>query len=274
MFYNFFSRLFGGVANLRLPFQSSINSWYVRHFGIDLSEFEGQNAKDYPTLNKLFTRRFRADVLQNKLAAAEFVSPCDGRVLSSGSSEGLKAFSIKGREYAIDELLGRAYEDLRAQSDAKIKFDFSNIYLSPSDYHHYHAPCDIEVCSLTYICGKLYSVAPKWLGKVASLYTQNERVVLKCRPAKSDKKGEFFYLVFVGATNVGRMCFDFEPRLKTNAGGQNACFEYEDLRLQKGAHIGNFELGSTIVLIAPSGMLTLCKQEGKVRFGEEFAKFN
>ena len=54
--------------------------------------------------------------------------------------------------------------------------------------------------------------------------------------------GERLWLVFVGALNVGRMKFCFDERIQTNA---NADF----------TQLGNFELGSTILIISQKGAI-------------------
>ena len=201
---NLFSQIFGKVAKLNFfkPLQELINSFYVKLFKIDMSEFKP--ASEYKNLNELFTREL---LKPREFDAADeiFISPVDGTCLSFGTTKELEAFSIKGMSYGLKELLG--------QGELEGEFDFANIYLSPKDYHHYHAPCDITIKKAVYIPGKLYSVAVKWLGKVDSLYTKNERVALLCEM----KNGKKLWLVFVGALNVGKMRFCFDERIQTNA---------------------------------------------------------
>jgi len=161
---NLFSQIFGKVAKINFfkPLQELINSFYVKLFKIDMSEFKP--ASEYKNLNELFTREL---LKPREFDAADeiFISPVDGTCLSFGTTKELEAFSIKGMSYGLKELLG--------QGELDGEFDFANIYLSPKDYHHYHAPCDITIKKAVYIPGKLYSVAVKWLGKVDSLYTKN-----------------------------------------------------------------------------------------------------
>ena len=200
---NLFSQIFGKVAKLNFfkPLQELINSFYVKLFKIDMSEFKPAN--EYKNLNELFTREL---LKPREFDAADeiFISPVDGTCLSFGTTKELEAFSIKGMNYGLKELLG--------QGELDGEFDFANIYLSPKDYHHYHAPCDITIKKAVYIPGKLYSVAVKWLGKVDSLYTKNERVALLCEM----KNGKKLWLVFVGALNVGKMkfCFDASRQMR------------------------------------------------------------
>lgn len=223
---NLFSQIFGKVAKLNFfkPLQELINSFYVKLFKIDMSEFKPAN--EYKNLNELFTREL---LKPREFDAADeiFISPVDGTCLSFGTTKELEAFSIKGMSYGLKELLG--------QGELEGEFDFANIYLSPKDYHHYHAPCDITIKKAVYIPGKLYSVAVKWLGKVDSLYTKNERVALLCEM----KNGKKLWLVFVGALNVGKMKFCFDDRIQTNAMANfTQIYEYENLHIKKGECLG------------------------------------
>ena len=76
-------------------------------------------------------------------------------------------------------------------------------------------------------------------------------MVLKARLANN----KLIWMVFVGALNVGKMKFDFEPRVSTNSNLSPAFYNYNNLSLKKGEHIGNFELGSTIVIISQNGAI-------------------
>jgi len=238
---NLISIFFGFLCGLKFPkfIQIRLNRAYVRHFAIDMSEFEG--AESYKSLNSLFTRRLKFN--RTIPAAPAFISPSDGVIFECGQSRDFKAFSIKNRDYDLCELV---------DENLSQNLDYFNIYLSPKDYHHYHAPCDLQILSATYIPAKLYSVAKKWLFKVPNLYAKNERVVLKCQL----KNGKFLWLVFVGALNVGKMKFDFDENIQTNAFGRRKFKKnYENLHLKIGEHLGNFELGSTIVILNEIGAI-------------------
>ncbi|MEE3743752.1 phosphatidylserine decarboxylase [Campylobacter porcelli] len=243
MDYNKFSNYFGLVAHYKFPkwLQNAINSWYVKKFKIDMSEFNPINS--YDSLNALFTRKLQAP----RPLGDGFVSPSDGLCLECTKGNNLKAYSIKSKEYKIDELLDKSLEDGELDGE----FDYLNIYLSPRDYHHYHAPCDMDILSLNYTPGTLFSVAKSALLKHDNLYALNERVVLKARL----KNGKLIWMVFVGALNVGKMKFDFEPRIQTNSNLTKALYKYDNLSLKKGEHIGNFDLGSTIVIITQNNAI-------------------
>ena len=89
--------------------------------------------------------------------------------------------------------------------------------------------------------------------------------------------GGILWMVFVGALNVGKMKFDFDTRIQTNAcaSRSEALYEYENLNFKKGDHLGNFELGSTIVLVVQSEFLKFeIPADTSVKFGQKIAEFN
>ncbi len=319
---SFISRIFGVIAAVKFPkfIQNFINLKYVEFFKIDMSEFDPPQS--YASLNALFTRRL---LRPREIAADEraFISPCDGVIFESGTCADMRAFSVKGCEYSLSELLGRTFtasesggsvknlDDAADAAQAKImdgesganysasgvraeiysdesgasretsaigvqgdvNLSYANIYLSPRDYHHYHAPCDLSVLQALYIPADLYSVAKKFLLKIPNLYAKNERVILKCKM----RNGGILWMVFVGALNVGKMRFDFDARIQTNAcaSRSEALYEYENLNFKKGDHLGNFELGSTIVLVAQSEFLKFeTPTDTSVKFGQKIAEFN
>ncbi|WP_430805392.1 phosphatidylserine decarboxylase [Campylobacter sp. 9BO] len=236
-----FSRYFGLFGKIKFPkaVQTFINEQYIKYFKIDMSEFD--KASEYESLNALFTRNFLKEREFDKDRQI-FISPCDGICLSSGTTKDGMAFSIKGKTYSLKELLGQSISEV----ELKNEYDFANIYLSPKDYHHYHAPCDLKILKAVHMGGKLYSVAKKWLEKVDGLYAKNERVALRCQMSN----GKLMWLVFVGALNVGKMKFAFDDRIQTNANAsQVQVYGYENLYVKKGERLGNFELGSTILII-------------------------
>ncbi|WP_122862104.1 phosphatidylserine decarboxylase [Campylobacter showae] len=261
------SRILGFVAAVKFPrfLQTFINEKYVSGFKIDMSEFK--EPKEYESLTALFTRELQRP-RNFDVSPQAFISPSDGTCLEHGVSKELKAISVKGHEYGIAELLGDSME--RREQDAEL--EYVNIYLSPRDYHRYHAPCDMRILSALYVPGELYSVAVSALLKVPNLYAKNERVVLKCELANGKK----MWLVFVGALNVGKMKFDFDARIQTNAyAGNVALYEYENLSAKKGEQLGMFELGSTILILSEQGAVKFdLVAEQKLKYGDKIGTIN
>ncbi len=264
---NTISQQFGKFASHPFApwFQKIVNHGYVRIMGLDMSEFDPPS--DYPTLNALFTRRLKAPRPLDETPEA-VVSPCDSLVTASGKITGELALQIKGMSYRVDPFLGeRIDEESRA---AVIDGDYINLYLSPSDYHRYHIPVDVQVLRAVHIPGKLYPVNFPSLRKRSNLFIENERVVIECLLTN----GKRLFIVLVGALNVGKMQVAFEPRIQTNADTtEPTVYTFDDLHLKKGDDFGCFEMGSTVVLLAEKGAMEILMAEGnKVRFGEKIAK--
>jgi phosphatidylserine decarboxylase len=233
--------------------------------GLNMSEFNEPTT--YKSLNALFTRKLKEDRVFS-LDANDFISPCDSLISDCGKLEKNYALQIKGMKYSSDELLGENFT-----SDEKESIhngEFINFYLSPKDYHRYHIPTDLKVIRAVHIPGKLYPVNFPSLKKRVNLFIENERVVLMCE----NTSGKRFYMVLVGALNVGVMQVAFEPKIKTNADTTiQSVYKYENLSLNKGDDFGCFEMGSTIVILAEKGMLEINDILGKdVKYGQTIAK--
>jgi len=264
---NIISQQFGRFASKEFPswFQNIVNRGYVSLMGLDMKEF--QESSSYRSLNALFTRRLR----EAREFAAEpdaFISPCDSLISECGDLDDTKALQIKGMSYCVNELLG---DKIDSDEKARLKHgQFINFYLSPSDYHRYHIPIDLQVTKAVHIPGKLYPVNMPSLNKRIDLFIENERVVLECETVGKRR----FYMVLVGALNVGKMQVSFEPRIKTNASaGEMRLYCFEDLHLKKGDDFGCFEMGSTIVVIGEPNMFELQIETGeKVRFSQTIAR--
>ncbi|MDR0666425.1 MAG: phosphatidylserine decarboxylase [Campylobacteraceae bacterium] len=262
---NVISRVFGVFAAVRFPkkIQTFINKTYVKLFKIDMSEFK--EAEYYESLGKLFTRDL---VKKREFGKSEnlLISPCDALITELGViNTNCQALQIKGFLYSINALLGNY--TLKKDKNRLKGGLFVNFYLSPSDYHHYHAPCDMKVLKATHISGALYPVNLKWLNKKAELFCENERVVLECETTAKSR----FWLVFVGALNVGKIRFLFDENIATNAKKSGGYYRlYNDLNLFQGEEMGFFEMGSTIVFLGEKDAFKpLVKKGEKVKFTQE-----
>ena len=258
------SQIFGKFASKAFPgpVQNFINASYVRLMGLDMSEF--QPSSSYETLNKLFTRHLR-ESREFNLDGDIMISPCDALISECGKVHDYTSLQIKGMQYKVDELLG---DFIDPADKHKIKNGrFINFYLSPSDYHRYHIPVNCRITKAVHIPGKLYPVNFTYLNKQADLFIENERVVIECY-TQEDK---LFYMVLVGALNVGRMEVSFEPSIHTNSHlRESVAYEYKELNMNKGDDFGCFQMGSTIVLIAEE-MDIFVKSGEKVSFGQDIS---
>ena len=264
-FTNILSTLFGYLAKCNFPtaIQSKINAFYGSLFKIDLSDFEPMSS--YKNLNALFTRKLTSPRKIDD-SPKSIISPCDGLITQFGKIADNQALQIKGQSYRINDFLtihSFFDKDKGASFDGG---DYINFYLSPKDYHCYHAPCDMVVHKAIHIPGALFPVNLKYLNKKERLFIRNERVILECSQPSTDK---ILYLVFVGALNVGGMKFGFDEQITTNKDDAIKQYHYDNVKISKGAYLGNFEMGSTIIWISQKGLISPQLQTMQtVRFGD------
>ena len=124
------------------------------------------------------------------------------------------------------------------------------MYLAPGDYHCFHSPTNWSIEDRRHFPGKLLSVKPSVATWMPKLFAQNERVAYL---GKWKNNSQFFAFVAVGATNVGSILIDIDPELSTNCPGNSKVCKFKKWEkspeVAKGANFGEFNLGSTVVLI-------------------------
>ena len=238
---------------------------FVRRYQVDMMEAAEPNLASYDTFNAFFTRALREGI--RPIAASEWVSPVDGAVSQLGRIESGEIFQAKGHRYTTQALL--ACE--AAEADAFSHGHFATIYLSPKDYHRIHMPCAGTLTRMTYVPGDLFSVSPLTAAHVPGLFARNERVV-----CWFDTSHGPLVMVLVGATIVGSMATTWHGRVNPPRTRDVRTWTYGpgEVSLDKGAEMGRFMLGSTVVLVWPETPLefnTTWLPAQPVRLGEAMA---
>ncbi len=244
-----FSRLMGWFANVPWPrvLLRAVIGVYTRAYRIEMADFQVP-AGGFVTFNEFFTRRLRPGARPIDPDSAAIVSPVDGAVVESGRIGEGRLLQAKGRTFSLQALLGdepgwQSYEG----------GGFLTLYLSPRDYHRIHAPCAGEVLRFRYLPGELWTVSPAGVRGVPDLFSRNERLITFMRTAWGEVA-----VVKVGATVVGkiRVVYDEIESNRRGAAVQASTLQ-TPLPLDKGAELGRFELGSTVILLLPPGMAQL-----------------
>lgn len=150
------------------------------------------------------------------------------------------------------------------------------VYLAPGDYHRFHSPADWTVTFRRHFPGDLFSVAPLISRLISGLFNFNERVLY----AGFWEHG-FFSMTAVGATGVGSIRTHLDPSLSTNEYKWNPRKENlqeldftkdspQGIQISKGEDFGEFNLGSTIVLVfeAPNDFRFQFNDADKVKVGQ------
>ncbi|GHV03016.1 phosphatidylserine decarboxylase proenzyme [Campylobacterota bacterium] len=262
---NLMSRAFGRFADYSYSpkIQRAINTIYVRLMKLDMSEFDPPQS--YATLNALFTRSLKTPrELPSDPNAV--IAPCDSLITECGSVSDQTLFQIKGMSYDLANLLPHLTKEQCAVFEGA---NYQNFYLAPRDYHRYHAPIDMHITRLTHISGKLLPVNLPFLRGKLNLFCENERVVLEA----ADTRGNGWIMVFVGALNVGKMHFNFLPKLETNTTAQISLHDV-DRSVRRGEQLGYFKMGSTILIISAKTAATFCvSPDQKIRFGDTIGSY-
>ena len=215
-----------------------ITGWFVRAYGLNMDE-ASEPTSAYATLEQLFTRTLKPDARPIDPTPEVIVSPVDGTVAAVGMAQNGHISLTPHRTLDLNELLGTTTDEA---------LDAVVIYLSPKDYHRVHYPREGVIRRWAYIPGSLWPVFPAAVRKVNNLFSRNERALVHIESSEGP-----IQVVMVGAFGVGRMslaCCD----LLTNTGG-NATQEAfaEPIPAERGAHLGTFHLGSTVVIVVPAG---------------------
>lgn len=248
---------------LPYPFNVGVFRFYIWLFSVNAQEIE-LPLKTFRNLNQFFIRTLKPELRSFSPDTALFCSPVDGTISSFGPIQNNQLIQVKGKPYSLQDLLGNTPQALSFQNGF-----FLTIYLSPKNYHRIHTSVDSEIQTLQYLPGTLFPVNTTAVQHISNLFPRNERLVTYF---KNPLWGELA-IVKVGAMNVGRIAVTFHP-FQTNSWRRKPfihTFE-EPVLLKKGAELGRFEFGSTVVLLFPDTQFDMQIQEGQpICMGEPLA---
>jgi|TARA_B100000315_G_scaffold260751_1_gene324795 phosphatidylserine decarboxylase len=219
---------------------------FIRSFGVDMSEAANPDPNAYANFNDFFTRPLRSGARSIDAGANTVVSPVDGAISQIGSADDSSLLQAKNLYYSLHALLGES----RARSDRFRNGKFITIYLSPRDYHRIHAPLAGRLVESIYLPGTLFAVDPYTVHNLPNIFLRNERLVTVFETAFGSMA-----LVMVGAMIVAGIqsvwrggCYP-PGRVTTDTVGAS-------MQLEKGAELGRFQLGSTVILLFSPGSLS------------------
>lgn len=240
--------LMGKLAGMRLGgFTHAMIRKFVARYKVDMNEAADPRIESYASFNDFFTRPLREGA--RPIAAAPFICPVDAAISQFGPIEHDQLFQAKGHSYSTRALVG-------GDQALAHRFDhghFATLYLAPKDYHRIHMPCEGRLKRMIYIPGDLFSVNPLTARHVPSLFARNERVVCEFECAHGT-----MVMVLVGATIVGSMATVWHGVVNPPRTREPREWRYDgqDIVLAKGAEMGRFLLGSTVILLFPRNVLT------------------
>jgi len=240
---------------------------FIARYRVDMSEAATPDPRAYPSFNAFFTRALREGA--RPFAPEGLLCPVDGAISQFGPIEAGRIFQAKGHQYDATALVGGDAALAARFHDGH----FATLYLSPRDYHRIHMPCEGRLRRMVHVPGELFSVNPATAQAVPGLFARNERVVCVF-------EGEHgpFVMVLVGATIVGSMATVWHGVVNPPRPGGVRSWDYDPATapvLARGAEMGRFLLGSTVVMLLPPGPWRFnpaWAPAGPIRLGEPMAR--
>lgn len=263
------SRLLGWLANCRWRWFKNIwIKWFVHHYQVDLSIAAKPHITDYASFNEFFVRKLQDTARPIATAANAIICPADSTISQIGSIDADTIIQAKNFNYSLSALLGgKKYEQ-----------DFSNgnfitLYLAPKDYHRVHMPVTGKLLEMFYVPGKLFSVNPTTTAHIPNLFAKNERVI--CVFATDIGK---MAVIMVGAMIVASVHVAWAGQIMPNKSETIQTWNYADapVVLERGAELGYFALGSTVIVLFESNKMqweTQLSANNSVQFGQALGCF-
>lgn len=254
------SRTMGRLSEIRLP--KGILKALIRSYCLiyRVSLLDADIPKEgFRRFNEFFTRRLKPNSREIDQRPQVIISPADGRIQSLGFISKGTLIQAKGKAYSLAELVGGVCDPSIFEGAPYI-----TIYLSPKDYHRVHFPADGYVTACAHIPGRLYTVAPMATEIVPQLFIQNERIVISIETTYGP-----LIAVMVGAQGVGRISLSFMDVVTNVKPSKRVTIFEPKIMCKKGEEMGVFNLGSTVVMVLPTGDWRLLSFEGvRVRMGQ------
>ena len=252
------TELVGRLARVQWPPMARLTIATWRLFcDVDLSDAAEPR---FPSMHACFTRRLRPGARPADPDPQVLASPCDAIVGACGAVEdGDQVHQIKGAPYRLRELLGSA-----AAAAPFAGGSFVTLRLTAGMYHHFHAPHDLTVETVTYLAGDCWNVNPPALKRIERLFCKNERAAIACRL----EDGSALMLVAGAAVRVSSLRFTFTSLERVGGQGKPVTL---GAALTKGQGMGWFEQGSTIIVLLPPGWCITAGSGERIRAGEALA---
>lgn len=214
----------------------------IKLYRVNLAEARYPDLSRYPNFNAFFTRELAEGVRPINTEARGIACPADGAISQIGRIAQQQIFQAKGHQYSIEALLGGDQEWSERFSNGS----FATIYLSPRDYHRLHMPVDGVLKRMIHVPGKLFSVNNTTVSAVPELFARNERVVCLYETAQGPMA-----LILVGAIFVSSIETVWHGVVTPPTITQARNWDYPEntIQLAKGAEMGRFNMGSTIIVL-------------------------
>lgn len=228
---------------------------FIRTYGVNIHDAEKTNVSDYKTFNEFFTRRLRPELRPIDTQPDSIISPADGFISEFGNINKQTLIQAKGLNYTTSALLASS-----KLADTFYDGQFMTIYLSPKDYHRVHMPFTGKLIQTTYVPGRLFSVNPKTTAMIPNIFTRNERLI-----CLFETRFGPMAVILVGAMLVNGIYTHWAGKVTPFRKLTTQLFEKNKI-INKGAEIGYFEFGSTVIVLLPKDSGNWIKNERNGQF--------
>lgn len=238
---------------------------FLKLYRVNMSEAAQPNPYVYRSFNEFFTRALRPGARTLAPGADIVVSPVDGTVSQAGPIRESTIIQAKGMRYTLEELLAAD----TASAGTYRNGSFACLYLAPYNYHRIHMPFAGELRATRYVPGTLFSVNAATVRAVPRVFARNERVI-----CEFDTKAGRMALVLIGALFVGSLETVFAGEINPpprRRRGVVPIAQGVGQRFAKGAELGRFNMGSTVVLLFQQDRITwenFLQPQASVRMGD------
>ncbi|SSY80205.1 archaetidylserine decarboxylase [Alysiella crassa] len=229
---------------------------FARAYKINWDEAKKSQATDFKTFNEFFTRELKDGVRPIVSGSHQLALPADGRVSECGNIKDDLLLQAKGHFFTLSDLLAGDSELVQKFTNGS----FITTYLSPRDYHRVHMPCAGVLRKMIYVSGELFSVNPFLAQHIPNLFARNERVI-----CVFDTEFGTMVQILVGATVTASMSTVWHGVVNPPRNQAVKVWDYPAegvgvVRLDKGAEMGAFRLGSTVINLFPAEKVLLNSQ--------------
>lgn len=238
------------------PWKDLLIRAFIHRFQVDMTEAERPEPAHFTSFNDFFTRALKHGARPVAAQDDALTSPVDGVISQSGNIQDGRIIQAKGMLYSAQDLLVDAVE-----AAAFAQGRFATLYLAPRNYHRVHLPVAGRLVRMSYVPGRLFSVGPAATDCIEGLFARNERIVClfdtDCGP---------MVLCMVGALFVGSMDMVWHGQVTPSAARGPLHYDYRNVqdppRFDRGAEIGRFNMGSTVILLFAKGAVEWAPELG------------
>jgi phosphatidylserine decarboxylase len=227
-------------------FKNGLIRGFLTLYTVDMSDAQESDPYAFGSFNEFFTRALKDGARPIASGANAIACPVDGQVSEAGAIERDLLLQAKGRRYRLTELLASQPWASRFEGGA-----FATIYLAPFNYHRVHMPLRGELRHTVFVPGRLFSVNAVTAQHVPRLFARNERVLTLFDTGDSGI-GQFA-VILVGALNVGSMATVWAGDITPAPRRVVTQVPAPPTTLEKGAELGRFNMGSTVILLFEPG---------------------